>query len=82
MALRRCRAWLSWAKKFPHAGAPGRAAYVGVVEVVRNPRFSTPGLLLMGKDRWMRHQRYRVCKAVMQRFGDVFNRMKTGLPQF
>ncbi|MFO1380948.1 MAG: cell division protein FtsA [Chitinivorax sp.] len=53
----------------------GVPQYVGgLSEVVRNPRFSTcVGLLLMGKDQFMRHQ---VSRMQSGSFGDVFNRMK------
>ncbi|MEN9457260.1 MAG: cell division protein FtsA [Pseudomonadota bacterium] len=53
----------------------GVPQYVGgLSEVVRNPRFSTGvGLLLMGKDQFMRHQTSRLQGGG---FGDVMQRMQ------
>ena len=53
----------------------GVPQYVGgLSEVVRNPRFSTcVGLLLMGKDQFMRHQTSRLQSGG---FGDVMQRMQ------
>ena len=53
----------------------GVPQYVGgLSEVVRNPRFSTGvGLLLMGKDQFMRHQTSRL---QVGGFGDVMQRMQ------